>query len=408
MGIDANIGARLAIVPLLIAMAAGCGGGGGGEPAVPAAPPVAPLPPAAQPLHWGTHPAASAVLGQANFSRTELGDLALADGNAAVASDGRLFVATIAALRAFDNYVAGGATAQLTLPFEWGAGNSSQGTKLATVAGERIYIFNNSPAVADAQPSVFSRDSLGCRRTGMNTPSHVHLTPMGHVIVVDSANSRVLIWNPDSVPSAGELPEPSVVVGQKERDRCAPNDTEGDGIEDERPSEYTLSLPRSAWSDGSKLIVSDAGNNRVLIWDRLPSQDFQPASWVVGQANFTDSADNAGGVPSAATLAHPGGIDVNEFGQLAVADSDNHRVLVWNAIPAAHSAPADHVVGQSSFTRNTANDTDQNDASDVDGNGVEIASSRSLSLPVGVRFHNRNLIVTDHLNNRVLVFPASN
>ena len=122
---------------------------------------------------------------------------------------------------------------------------------------------------------------------------------------------------------------------------------------------------------------------------------------MIGQANFTDNAPNRGGAPSASTLSSPWAVDVNRDGQMAVADSANNRVLVWDALPAGDPAPADHVIGQADFVHNTENDDDQ------DGQADGTPDSRTLNRPAGVRFHDRKLVVVDFFNFRVLVFPAS-
>src|SRR4051794_21363976 len=48
----------------------------------------------------------------------------------------------------------------------------------------------------------------------------------------------------------------------------------------------TLRLPTAVASDGVHVVVADTNHNRVLIWNRIPTSNDQPADVVVGQPNF--------------------------------------------------------------------------------------------------------------------------
>lgn len=389
MGFRVSTRIRLSGVAVLMAMATGCGGGGSGPVEPPVAPP--PPPPASQLLDWDVHPAASVVLGQGAMDVVAPGDLSSATGSPAVTANGRLHVASDVLVRVFDNYAAGGAAAQQTHAF---AGEVRdlyvRGNKFVIVYGDTVGIYNDATTVGDQEnPDVLSTDINGCGPDAMNAPQAAFITPAGHLIVADRGNNRVLIWNPAQIPENGTLPEPAVVVGQEDKESCAPN--AGGGTES--VSQFTLNEPSAVWSDGTRLLVADSGNNRVLVWDSLPTDHFQPATHVLGQSNFDGNAANRGQGASEFTLCGPQSVDVNVHGQLAVADSCNHRVLVWNAIPSADSVSADHVIGQPTFA--------------ADG-FPSSPTAQNLKFPSGARFHDRNLIVVDSGHNRVLVFPASN
>lgn len=390
MGSRVSTRVRLSGVAFLMALAAGCGGGGGGtEPGAPAPPPVTP-PPVSGPLVWDVHPAASMVLGQATPDSDDPSHLSSPQGGPAVTGDGRLHVAA-GNLKAFDNYIGGGLAPQHDIGFVGSVHDVSvRGNTLVVANGDGVAIFNDASNIEN-DPDVFSSGSNGCDSNSMNSPQSAYLAPSGHLIAADTGNHRVLIWNPDTVPQTGQLPAPSVIVGQEDLDTCEQN--AGGGTESR--SEFTLNEPQAVWSDGTRLVVADKGNNRILIWNQLPSEHFQPASHVLGQANFNEGSINRGGDtgPSAATLCEPRSVDVNEFGQMAVADSCNHRVLVWNSVPRADSVAANHVLGQNGFDDDTQ---------------PSAPNSRNLSSPSGARFHKRNLIVVDSDHNRVVVFPASN
>ncbi|KYZ86951.1 hypothetical protein A3Q32_02715 [Alcanivorax sp. KX64203] len=140
---------------------------------------------------------------------------------------------------------------------------------------------------------------------------------------------------------------------------------------------------------------------------KLKLSNFQPADVVLGQADFSSSMPNDGNqdgqtdeAPSARTLNYPyDGVDSNGR-QLAIADSGNARVLIWNSFPTANFQPADVVLGQSDFAHYVPNDDDQ------DGSMDSAASARVMISPTGVRFHQDKLLVSDEGANRVLVFQS--
>jgi uncharacterized protein (TIGR03437 family) len=113
-----------------------------------------------------------------------------------------------------------------------------------------------------------------------------------------------------------------------------------------------LRLPTAVASDGVHVVVADTNHNRVLIWNRIPATNNAPADVVVGQANFVGSALPAGGAPTAKSMRGPQGVWIQN-GRLYVADTQNNRVLIYNQIPTANGAAADVVLGQPNFTTAT-------------------------------------------------------
>lgn len=77
------------------------------------------------------------------------------------------------------------------------------------------------------------------------------------------------------------------------------------------------------------------------------------ARYVIGQADFVANTANRGGVAAANTLNNPVGIAVSN-GKLYVADSGNNRVLVYNTLPTSNGVAADSVVGQADFAGTTS------------------------------------------------------
>ena len=69
-------------------------------------------------------------------------------------------------------------------------------------------------------------------------------------------------------------------------------------------------------SDGTRLVVADLQQNRVLIWNTWPTASGQPADLVLGQPTFTSNATGT----SAAAMSGPAGVLIVD-GALLVADS---------------------------------------------------------------------------------------
>lgn len=95
--------------------------------------------------------------------------------------------------------------------------------------------------------------------------------------------------------------------------------------------------PNGLASDGSNLLMCDRFNNRVLIWLKAPTSWDTPPDLVLGQQNFTDN--NPGITKS--SLNWPGNVSVSPSGKLAIADSNNDRLLLWNNFPTQNGQPAD-------------------------------------------------------------------
>lgn len=103
--------------------------------------------------------------------------------------------------------------------------------------------------------------------------------------------------------------------------------------------------PRGVWTDGQRVVVADSGNHRVLIWHTFPEQDGAPADVVLGQPDFTSEGPAAGCGDTVRGLYLPTGVAVIE-GRLVVADAWHHRLLVWDGVPQTSYAAPDHVIGQ--------------------------------------------------------------
>jgi uncharacterized protein (DUF736 family) len=158
------------------------------------------------------------------------------------------------------------------------------------------------------------------------------------------------------------------------------------------PGGTTLAQPTDVWSDGTRLAVADSVNDRVLIWNTFPAANGSPAEVVLGQTSMTGQ----GSAATQTALNAPSFISSNG-NQLFVNDQGNSRVLIWNTFPTANNAPADVVLGQRDFTHSTAND-------DPLAGAPGTPTSRTLAFPTGVALWGSQLFVTD--DNRYLIFDG--
>lgn len=155
-----------------------------------------------------------------------------------------------------------------------------------------------------------------------------------------------------------------------------------------------MRLPTAVASDGTILAVADTENNRVLIWNTIPTGVGQPADTVLGQTGFTSIQQPI--VVTASSFRGPQGIWIQD-GRLYVADTQNHRVLIWRSIPNKNNQPADIVLGQSNFT--TAPEPDLTKLSTA-------ASPSALLNPTSVTSDGAHLFVTDLGFQRVLIWNS--
>lgn len=198
----------------------------------------------------------------------------------------------------------------------------------------------------------------------------------------DDGNNRLLLW--DSVPTT---PMPiSSYIGQSDAMTATAN-----GISAGTPSSRSLYAPAgSPATDGKQLLIADAGNHRVLIWSTLPTDNTQPATWVLGQASLdTGFANRNQASPDLNTLRAPSAVAIGG-GRIAVADSGNHRVLLWNGPISENGVAADVVLGQAGRSAMLPN-----------SGGV---SGARMNGPKGVATDGTRVVVADSDNHRVLIW----
>ena len=253
---------------------------------------------------------------------------------------------------------------------------SSDGTRLFISDSSRLLIWNTIPTnnstganIVLGQPDM-TTNRYNFRVTSAQsfaTPSDVVFAG-SKLIMSDVDNNRILIWNstPTTTNQAADI-----VLGQ-------PNMTSYSS----GTSSTTLNGPWTVSTDGTRLMTADSGNSRVLIWNTIPTSSTTPADVVLGQP---DMNSNGTGTTST-TLSYPGDVFTNGT-IVAVADGNNHRVLIWNSIPSSNGAAADVVLGQPDMTSNTS-----------------AGGASGMSWPDSVKILNGKLFVSDSGNCRVLIW----
>ncbi len=221
-------------------------------------------------------------------------------------------------------------------------------------------------------------DPISARR--MHQPQSL-ATDGTRLFILEYGSNRILTY--DTPPTTTYAPADHV-IGQTD----FTTDTSG-------CTATKFNEPEDMFVQGDKLIVADADNNRVLIWNHIPLDGTTPADIVLGQNTFDNCAANddaqAGvdsAIPTARTLDYPTGV-WTDGKVLLVADPHNNRVLIWNSFPTTNFAPADIVLGQASFGTKTA-------ATRADG----------FDYPRYLYSNGKQLFVAETHNSRVLVWNA--
>ncbi|MBI4443928.1 MAG: hypothetical protein HY649_11205 [Acidobacteria bacterium] len=272
----------------------------------------------------------------------------------------------------FTTAAAGTAADRMNQP----VGVATDGTRLyvAEWGNNRVLIYHQIPQTSGFPANVvigqqdFASASFAAGPRGLRRPSGVS-TDGTRLFVADTLNNRVLIFN--RIPTENGAAA-DVVLGQ-------PN---FDGFNAMPAAANTLHNPTGITTDGQRLIVTDLGNNRVLIFNRIPTESGAAADIVVGQADFTSNTPGN----TEAKLNFPR-FAYSDGTRLLIADSGNNRIMIYNRIPTQNGATADLVLGQEDFL------------------GImESCAASNFAVPYSVASDGETLYVSDSLNRRVLGF----
>lgn len=206
----------------------------------------------------------------------------------------------------------------------------------------------------------------------------------GRFWVADTGNRRVLGWR--------GLPQPNqpadIVLGQ-------PDAAHNDENRGAAPAAASFRWPHGFAGDANVLWVADAGNHRVLGWRGTPDGD-RPADFVLGQPDFTTAREWPYAKQGPAALRFPYAAASNSVGgqggRLAIADTANNRILLWDMARACGTGQAaSGVLGQPDFGANGEN-------------RWKSVENDTLCWPYGLCWHKNRLAIADSGNNRVMVW----
>jgi hypothetical protein len=315
----------------------------------------------------------------------------------------------------------------------------------------RLLIFQRTPGADNApadwlmgQPDFCGEGRNGkgaIAATTLNVPIGV-VAADGVLAVADPWNHRVLLWH--KYPQASNRPA-DVVIRQKDFTTGLANRGESSTCAD------TLNWCYGVTIASGRLFVADTGNRRVLVWNEIPTVRRRPADLVLGQSDFSTRDENAGQGAGALGM---GCHDVAVAGQaILVTNAGDNRIMVRQALPQTNGAPCDFVIGQTDargqdhnqsayypsasalnmpnglfvqerrlIVADTANSrllgfemnslsmgaaatrlAGQNDFADKADNRWRPAARDSLCWPYGVSCCNETLVIADSGNNRVLL-----
>ena len=206
----------------------------------------------------------------------------------------------------------------------------------------------------------------------------------GKLIVADTGNRRVLIWN--DIPTQNGAPA-DMVMGQEDmvtRDENAGRD----------PGPLGMRWPHSVVAIGEKILVSDAGNNRIMVWDKWPTKPGVPCDYVLGQKdNVSLEHNRAAYLPNDKALNMPYGMTaIGDW--LIAADTANSRIAGWRKSSISADAPLDGVGAQPSFTSKGDNRW-----------GMPVHDS--VCWPYWVSACENTLAISDSGNNRVMLWELA-
>jgi len=217
-------------------------------------------------------------------------------------------------------------------------------------------------------------------------PSSVAVDSLGGVYVADTSNSRVLKFtDPFATDAVGDQ-----VFGQTSFTTINPNFPYGTATGFIGPSGVSIDVNDNLW-------VADTKNHRAVRISSAPTKAATGAAadLIIGQAGFVSSNTYPAYAPGCAAnrFNFPGGVFAAPSGRLYVADTGNHRVLVFSP-PFSSGMSASAVFGQANLTSCAAN-----------RGGA--ASNATLNQPHGV-FEDPagNVYIADYGNNRVLVYQT--
>jgi F0F1-type ATP synthase membrane subunit c/vacuolar-type H+-ATPase subunit K len=270
----------------------------------------------------------------------------------------------------------------------YGAAFTGSGASLKVYISDkdfnRVLIFgqitgNGQAATRVLGQSVMTTSAAGTSQSTLSGPYGLAIDGSGYLYVADRDNNRVLIWTA-TISADGQNADN--VLGQTFFY------SNGSGT-----TQSTLKLPVGITINASGYtMVSDSGNNRIMIWTSAISSNGQDANYVLGEQNFTSSTSGT----SSTKFSNPYGAVSTSTNLFYFADKDNNRIVAYSSVISQNGQAANAVVGQLNSSGNV----------DFYGNALNDPRNVGLSKPTGISidYVNHKFFVSDKENNRVLVY----
>jgi len=136
----------------------------------------------------------------------------------------------------------------------------------------------------------------------------------------------------------------------------------------------------------TRLFVGDTSNHRLMVFNVAAVTNGEAAVNVLGQPTFTTNT----AATAQTGLRSPRGVAVDASSRLFVADTNNHRIMVFNIASISDGEAAINVLGQANFT-----------------SGSSSLAQNRLSGPRGAALVGNLLYIGDSTNNRIVVFDIA-
>ncbi|MEP7271702.1 MAG: hypothetical protein ABI882_09360, partial [Acidobacteriota bacterium] len=212
----------------------------------------------------------------------------------------------------------------------WSYGVHWDGARLwvADTGNRRVMMWNGLPS-RNGQPAdlvLGQADFLTRNENGGGEPAassmrwpHAITIWRGRLCVADAGNNRIQIWN--GIPQHDNA-DCDVVIGQRDSERVDHN--QGNYW----PDAAGFNMPYGIVASNDYLMVADTANSRLLGWHIDECETGAAARSLTGQPDFQAKGDNRWQAPVRDSLCWPYGLMA--CGDTAVvSDSGNNRILLW-------------------------------------------------------------------------------
>jgi hypothetical protein len=195
---------------------------------------------------------------------------------------------------------------------------------IADTGNRRVLYFKTFPtANFTAADGVIGKPDFGSRdyeNQDAIWPYSVKISPDGAMAITDTQYYRVLVWHNWRTALHQKA---DIIMGQQDMDSNGQNQY---GL---FPMPNTLNWCYDSCFFNGGILVADTGNSRVLRFNTIPSTHNAPADGLLGKPNFFTGSENADTVfGTEKSMYWPFSI-CTDGPQLAVADTGNHRVLIY-------------------------------------------------------------------------------